>query len=174
MIEMISYRLAKGLKDNIPHHPASMDVFRFSIAAIINALSIIIFTLLISLWTDKINEATIVLIAFAILRQVSGGIHLNSGDKCVLVTTLLFTAITFTGYLKDYTMIMTVLSMILALIYAPSRIENQSRIDPKHYPFLKLLSIIIIATNLLIDSSVLAATFFVQCLTLIKIKGVNK
>jgi accessory gene regulator B len=74
----------------------------------------------------------------------------------------------------EYILLLNILSLLLAFLYAPSRIENQSKIDPKHYPKLKVVSIIIIATNFLFMSSVLAAVFFVQCLTLIKMKGVKK
>lgn len=174
MIENISQRLATGLKNRVPHHPASVAVFRFTIAVLINTIAIIILTLSIGFWTGNFEEVCIILVSFALLRAVSGGIHLKSGDKCVVVTTALFTTISIIDISQWVVFTLNSLSILLAYIYAPSRIEKQSKIDPKHYPKLKLLSIIIIATNFLFMSSILAVTFFVQCLTLIKLKEVKR
>lgn len=170
MIENIAYRLAVGLKNRVPNHPTSINVFRFTFAALINAFSIIILTLGISFFTGKTVEAIVILTSFAVLRGVSGGIHLKSGDKCVVVTTTLFTVISLIDLTKTVVVLLNGISVVLAYLYAPSRIEKQSRIDPKHYPKLKYVSILIIATNFLVMSSVLAVTMFVQCVLLIKLK----
>lgn len=174
MIENISQRLAVGLKNRVPNHPASAAVFRFTIAVLINTIAIITLTLFIGLWTGRFKEVCIILTSFALLRLVSGGIHLKSGDKCVVVTTALFTTISLIDISEWAVFFLNALSILLAYLFAPSRIEKQSKLDPKHYPKLKFLSIIIIATNFLFLSSILAVTFFVQCLTLIKLKEVKR
>ncbi|SLJ98019.1 MULTISPECIES: accessory gene regulator ArgB-like protein [unclassified Paenibacillus] len=174
MIENISQRLAVGLKKRVPDHPASIAVFRFTIAVLINTVAIILLTISIGLWTGRFKEVCVILVSFALLRVVSGGIHLKSGDKCVVVTTALFTAISLIDMSDWAVFSLNSLSILLAYLFAPSRIEKQSKIDQKHYPKLKFLSIILIATNFLFMSSILAVTFFVQCITLIKLKEVKR
>ena len=174
MIENISQILAVGLKNRVPHHPASVAVFRFTIAVLMNTLAIIVLTLSIGFWIGHFKEVCIILVSFALLRAVSGGIHLKSGDKCVVVTTALFTTISIVDISHWVVFSLNSLSILLAYLYAPPRIEKQSKIAPKHYPKLKFLSILIIATNFLFMSSILAVTFFVQCLMLIKLKEVRR
>uniref|UniRef100_UPI00403F44A4 accessory gene regulator B family protein n=1 Tax=Paenibacillus sp. FSL K6-1318 TaxID=2975291 RepID=UPI00403F44A4 len=131
-------------------------------------------SLFIGLCIGKLKEIITIMISFAILRSTSGGIHLKSGDKCVVVTTVLFTVISLIDLSTVLILLLNSLSILLAFMYAPSRIEEQSKIDPIHYPKLRILSIIIIATNFLFMSSVIAIAFFVQCLTLIKLKEVKQ
>lgn len=174
MIENISQRLAVGLKKRVPDHPASIAVFHFTIAVLINTIAIILLTISIGLWTGRFKEVCVILISFALLRSISGGIHLKSGDKCVVVTTVLFTTISLINIGEWLVFSLNFLSILLAYLFAPSGIEKQSKIDPEHYPKLKFLSIIFIATNFFFMSSILAVTFFVQCLTLIKLKEVKR
>ncbi|MEC0168141.1 accessory gene regulator B family protein [Paenibacillus graminis] len=171
MIDRTALMMAQGIKDKIPDHPASIAVLKFSIAIIINTVSIITLTLLVSIFTGNTKEAAIALIAFAILRQVSGGKHLNSNISCILVTTTLFTAISFVEMNSLWTKILTVLSLVLVLLFAPSSIEKQSRIPKKYYPLLKVISSLLIIMSFYISVPALTLTFFIQSLTLIPLKG---
>ncbi|QWU13378.1 accessory gene regulator B [Paenibacillus sophorae] len=174
MIDKAALYIATGIKRRIPNHPASVNVLAFSLGFVINTLSIIILSLLISLFTKRTDEITVLLIAFALLRQVSGGFHLNSGVKCVLFTSTIFTLVSLFQLNEVGILILNIISMILILIYAPTDIEKQSRIKRKYYPLLKIISVILISTSFFISSSSLALAFFLQSLTLIRLKGGDK
>lgn len=133
MIDKISNILAIRIKKSIPDHPATEEVLKFSLGIILNAVSIITLTLLVSIGTGRTISALIALIGFAILRQLTGGLHLQSGTWCVLVSTLLFTGISLIHLSDGATTIITVLALIVVIVLAPKGIERQSRIDPKHF-----------------------------------------
>ncbi|WP_370511654.1 accessory gene regulator B family protein, partial [Paenibacillus odorifer] len=50
-------------------------------------------SLLISILTGKTSEVIIIILSFALLRQLSGGYHIKSSDGCVIFTVFLFTLI---------------------------------------------------------------------------------
>jgi accessory gene regulator B len=168
MIQEISMRLALRLKNAVPDHPRSAEVLKYGISFVINTFSIIALSLIISIFTGRTAEVGAALISYALLRQVSGGLHLKSGMLCIIVSTAGITALSLVQLEQSYLWAVTSVSLVLALIYAPSRIEKQTKIPARFYPMLKLLSMLIIASNFLFNSSVLAAAFFVQCLTLIR------
>lgn len=171
MINSAALFIAKKIKSVVPEHPSSVNVLKFAIALVINAVAIISLSLIISLFTGKTLEVVQALISFAALRQVSGGKHINSGIWCVAVSTGIMTAVSYAIFTTVVSMILTIASLILILIYAPSGIERQSRIPKRYYPLLKLISFLLVASNFLIQADVLSITFFIQALLLIKIRG---
>ncbi|KGE16250.1 accessory gene regulator ArgB-like protein [Paenibacillus wynnii] len=170
MIDRAALLIATKIKEKVPDHQASVAVMKFSLEIVINTVSIIFFTLLVSIFTGNTKEAAIALISFAVLRQVSGGKHLNSSVSCILITTTMFTAITFVNINTFWQLTLNILSLILVLVYAPSRIEKQSRISRKYYPLLKVISSIIIISSFLISNPTLTLTFFVQSFSLINLR----
>ncbi|MGW8956226.1 accessory gene regulator ArgB-like protein [Paenibacillus sp. NPDC055715] len=168
MIETMAFKLANQIKRTVPDHPASIPVLKYALALIINASMIIVLTLLASFFTGRTAEAVMILVAFALLRQMSGGIHLKTGMACVVVTSVAFTAISCISLHSWWTNLFTGLSLLLVLCFAPSRIEKQSRIPSRFYPLLRLLSSLLVCTNFVIGSSVVAVAFLIQSLTLIR------
>lgn len=168
MIQRIAHHLAIRINRVVPDHPVSVAVMEFSLSAILNAVFIIGLSMIISLFTGRAAEVLTVLIAFAILRQASGGIHLKDGMLCIIVSTVGVTLLSFAEFNTTVVMVLNIISIILIAVFAPSRIDGQTRIPQRFYPLLKLVSILIVATNLIITSSVLSAAFFIQSLTLIR------
>lgn len=168
MIESIALKIATRIKATAPEHPASINVLKFSLALILNAVFIITLTLGISLFTGRTEESAIILVSYAVLRQLSGGLHLKSGLQCVFVTTASFTVMSLIDLSPHGLQLANIVSLILVLIFAPSNIENQSRIKKKHYPKLKLLSALLVLINVGIASPAIAISFLVQSLTLIR------
>ena len=169
MINRLAQLIAVRIKLVVPDHPASVNVLRYSISFFLNALFIIIISLILALGTHRIPETAIVLTAFAVLRQVSGGAHLKSGTLCVIVSTTLITVLSFMSFLNNsYIFWINVTSLLLVSLFSPSRIDHQTRIQVRYYPLLKCLSILIVCSNFLIGSSVLASTFLAQSITLIR------
>lgn len=169
MIEAIAQKLAVNIKNTVPNHPASVNVLRFALAAILNGVFIVSFSLIISLFTHRTIEAVIVLISFAVLRQMSGGIHLKSGLACVIVSTGGVTLLSLIEIHNNELIVwINAINVVLALLFSPSRIEKQTRIKPKYFPLLKISTTLVVAANFYISSSVLTVTFLLQCLTLIR------
>jgi len=173
MVNTLAKRLAIGIKQVVPEAPQSVEVLSYALSFILNALYIIGASLLISLFTGKVQEVIIVLIGYALLRQVSGGIHLKSGTLCIIISTAGATALSFVSFNHNVLLLVTAISLLLALVYAPSRIDKQTRIPSKYYPLLKLISLVIISSSFFIGSAVLASAFLLQSLTLIRKKEVQ-
>jgi len=62
-----------------------------------------------------------------------------------------------------------ILSILILLFKAPDGIEKISRIDPKYYPLLKVISVVLVASDFFIHSSLLSAVFLTQALTLLQV-----
>ncbi|MFC5649873.1 accessory gene regulator B family protein [Paenibacillus solisilvae] len=168
MIEALANKLATNIKIKVPDHPASVNVLKFALAALLNGAFIVVFSLIISLIIGTLPATILVLISFAVLRQMSGGIHLKSGIACVLTSITGVILLSLADINKNAIFVVNIVNIILALTFSPSGIEKQTRIKPKYFPLLKISSTLLVAVNIYINSPVLAATFFVQCLTLIR------
>ncbi|GIO57949.1 accessory gene regulator B family protein [Paenibacillus cineris] len=173
IIEAVSLRIAEGIKRQVPEHKSSVNVLKHAISIVLNVVLIVAATLIVSLFTGNTKEAAIALVSFALLRQFSGGLHLKTGISCVLVTTALFTAISYIDLSVMYLQILNALSLLLVLIYVPCKIEKQSRIPKKYYPVLRVICAVMVLASMLIQSPTLAVTFFVQALSLIHRKEVR-
>ncbi|MEK3787527.1 accessory gene regulator ArgB-like protein [Paenibacillus sp. FSL K6-1230] len=167
MIESLSLRLANHIKSVVPEHPASVAKLKFSLAIGINMSFIIALTLLISVVTDRTKEVIIIMLAFAILRQMTGGFHLKTGMGCVYASTILMTVLSYISFDYIWTIGATVISMLLILLLAPAGIEKQSRIPQTYYPVLKWSSFVLVGVNLLVASPLIAIAVFAQSLTLV-------
>jgi len=172
MIEALSWKLAKSLKAQNPDHPSSVAILKHSISFLLNTGFTIGTTLLVTIFTGKFIEAVIVLISYATLRQFSGGVHLKSGTLCVVISSAGATVLSFSDFGKPTVTVINCIALALAAIYAPSKLET--RISKGKYPRLKVISIAIIASNFFFNSPVLASTFLVQSLTLIRRGGENR
>ncbi|MNF95181.1 putative regulator protein [compost metagenome] len=170
MIDALSMELARKIKAKVPDHPSSIEVLKYSLSFILNALFIVALTMIIALVTGHELQAALALVAFAILRQLSGGLHLKSGTICILITTILMTALSYSKFNSHITVWLTVISLGLVLVFAPSNLNKQTNFPKKFYPYLKIISLLMVSINLLIQSDVLAGTFLVQALTLIRIR----
>ncbi|WP_052098409.1 accessory gene regulator ArgB-like protein [Paenibacillus stellifer] len=168
MIEQLSAYTAAAIKRAVPDHPASEAVLKYALEGIFNALFIITLSLIISAITGRVGEAATLLAAFAGLRQITGGIHLKSGTLCVLVSTANVTLLSFVSLSTPLFFFGQTASLILILLFAPSRIERQSRFPKSWYPLLKVMGAVLVLANFWIHSSMITAAFFVQSLTLIR------
>ncbi|PWV92037.1 accessory gene regulator B [Paenibacillus cellulosilyticus] len=171
MLLYLSNKIAVYIKNVVPDHPASVAVLRYSLSFILNTVLIILLTLGMSFVTGRTKEAVIILTAFALLRQVSGGIHLKSGDLCIIVTSAAFTIMSLIDLGSEPIFLLNLFSLLLVLLFSPSRIDRQTRIPKKYYPLLKIISAAFVLTNFYWASATLAITFFAQAATLIRLKG---
>ncbi|WP_169306766.1 accessory gene regulator ArgB-like protein [Cohnella pontilimi] len=168
MIDAISRKLAVNIKQANPEHPASVEVMRYAIASILNLVATILISIVAAYFFDHVANTVLALAAFLSLRMISGGRHLDSSVGCLLLTVALSNIIPFL-HLPDTTIyILTSVSIVIAFFFAPCNMERTNRIPKRFYPLLKYLSMLYIASNLLILSTTICICFFIQCLTIIQ------
>ncbi|MFC5528448.1 accessory gene regulator B family protein [Cohnella yongneupensis] len=165
--------MAVGIKNIVPESPQSVEVLSYSLSFILNFIFVVGLSLIISIFTGYTIEVIIALVSYALLRQASGGYHLESGMLCVAVSTLGITMFAFSDYNLVATRWVTAGALILCLIFAP-QVKNHIRIPERYYPLLKVLALLMVTSNFLFDSPVMATAFFVQGLTLISVKEVRR
>jgi accessory gene regulator B len=121
--------------------------------------------LVISVITGDFVNAIVAVLAFPALRYFSGGFHLNSAAACNIISATLVMIAIYTPVNYWYTgIILNLLSMIILFVYAPSGIKK-SKLPKSSYPFLKVIAVAIVSTNLLFQSPVLSIVFFLQAIT---------
>lgn len=167
MIEAAAWRIATHIKTVVPDHPASIERLNHSLIIIINFFSVVGLSLVGALFTGKGQEVAMLLLCFGILRQLTGGLHLESSTWCAVATAGAATALSFVALNDMWINILTLASMALVLLLGPSGIEQQTIIPPKFFPLLKVLGTLLVASNFFFVSSIAAVAFFVQALTLV-------
>jgi len=165
IIDRSALYLAKAIRRNNPN-AASEAVLNFSLVIVINTISTILLVILFCSITGHLLEGIIAMASFAILRNFSGGIHLKSSIYCTIISAgslILFAHITLSYFYIGFSM--DIVTIILLLLYAPDGFENRSRLNPKYYPLLKVASILVVAANFYIQSSVISFSLLTQALT---------
>lgn len=168
-VERLAETLAKSIFNNYPNSSSTIPVLRYALIAVINQLITISLVLIISALTGDILSGLTVIIAFPILRYVSGGLHLQSSNLCnILTATFMLLAI----YMRiDYWyngLVLNIVSIVILAINAPSGIKR-SKLDKKYYPVLKVIAISVVSMNFIFQSHVLAVIFLIQSLTTTKL-----
>ncbi|GED68455.1 hypothetical protein BRE01_21570 [Brevibacillus reuszeri] len=168
MIEAIALRIATGIKRINPEVPQSVERMEYALIILLNGVTVIIASLLIGAILGTLKATIIFLVAFALLRQVSGGYHLSSALGCAIVSITLAAVVPLIPVTDKLCQIMSGISLILVAWFAPSKIENQSRIPSKYYPLLKAISIAIVLASVFIAWPIITKALFVQSLFLIR------
>lgn len=158
----IARSIRKNYKDS-----GSEEVLTYSLIILLNGISIVFIVSMVGLVTGHFLESITALFVYALLRYFSGGVHLNSSITCIVVSTILLISIAHVPLSYWHTgLLMNITSLIIILLLAPKGLENVSRISPKYYPLLKLISAAIICSNFLLHSDVLTLAFFTQAVLL--------
>lgn len=171
MIESIANRMAVGLKRRVPEHPASVEVLAYAFNFTLNTSLTIIIALTAATILNQFWESIIVMCSFALLRMVSGGYHFKSANACIIASALGANLIPFIHLPSDTILWINFICLALVLVFAPSRIEHQTRIPKKYFPLLKVISGGMVSANFIMMSPLVAVTFFVQSLSLISRRG---
>lgn len=168
IIDKAALSLARKIHENYPQG-SSEAVLKYSLSLLINTFSAIVIVLLICLFTGHIAQACVVIAAFTALRYFSGGLHMSSSVACCTFSVICFAILSHIQFNYDTFrtgVVLNLAAIVILLKTAPKGIENVSSVDPKYYPVLKLISVLVVASNFVIQSSVLSAVFIVQaCLT---------
>lgn len=169
MITWLAGKIANYLSKH-NDNSVSKEILSYSLILIINTLSVFVLSsaIYVTFW-GKFYDIIVTMASFGLLRSISGGYHLKSGLLCIIVSSTLMLGIAYTSqFIRDYITILSLISIFLILLFAPSKIENQTNIPKKYYGILKILSASLVLINdVFINDSAIALSFFVQSLSLI-------
>lgn len=147
--------------------PASVPVLQYALHIVFNTLGGVLLSLLVGWLTGNIGATALTLVAFAILRFLTGGYHLKSGMACVIVSAAIISAIPHVGLPEFWTYIVTAAALVITAIKAPANYDKYARMPKRYYPLLKLIACGVIAVNFAVGSEVLAITYIIQALLLL-------
>lgn len=157
-IELIASKFANKLKVWNPQITAHTEDIRFGAAYYINYYSVIIISLCIGLITGQFLNTGLSLISLGLLRKYTGGFHFKSLTVCVLITVGIVSVI---PHISINLVSLQVLNIISLSIVCFSRSIGSKE---------KMISLMIIMTNIIFASPVIALSFFVQAIQLINLR----
>lgn len=147
---LASYIATKFFNENDKY---PKEIYIYGIELLISSLISTSVILLIGLLTKTFCESIIFLISFSAIRVYTGGYHSMTYLRCNIISASSYIAIVvFLYLLRDYVANPTVLligyllTMLLALVFAPVKHENKelSESDIKKYKLLSLLMITVV------------------------------
>jgi len=144
----------------------SVAVIEYAMKIVTNAVSIAGLTLIIGLLTGELERTANMLIVFAAFRFITGGYHLKSGIFCVIVSTAALSLTPLVNLSDMMTNLCTAIACIVVAVFAPSNFDKYAWLSKRHYPKLKVLALVIVSSNFLIGSDILALTYILQAVLL--------
>src|SRR5690606_34134103 len=156
IIDQTAMYLARSIRKHNPQ-AASEAILKYALISVLNTVGVIAIVLSVCLFTGHFLDALIALTTYPLLRYFSGGVHLRSSVSCTVISSIVMILVANIHTWIPYHSIgfyMTIAAIMIALLLAPSGISNKiSRIDEKYYPILKLIAVLIIASNFYFQSS---------------------
>jgi accessory gene regulator B len=170
MISKLAHRTAIELKRRNPKNPNSIAKLHFALHIVYNVVFTLLTSLVIALILGHFLSTLSVLASSYVLRRYSGGYHMSNSWECITLTVILSNVVPYVS-LNLWTIItLNIISLILILVYAPSRIEEDTNIPKEKYGKLKLISFSIVSISMFLLSSLIAVTFFLQSVSLIRLR----
>lgn len=172
LIDKVSITVATILFNNsYKNKHISLEKLIFGLNVAINTMTTIIILRLLVTYCGLSDTIFQSIQAFGTLRVLTGGYHIKSGDLCVLVSVLMFITISFIDVNNAFFIVISILSFLLVLTYAPSNIPKQAKYFVKYSKPLKIIALSVILYDIFIlKSYVVSIAFFAQSLTLISNK----
>lgn len=175
MINNIVNNASRKLVDRFPNELPPYGITRYGIKFIVSNILPITLLLLVGWSLNIYNNVLISILSFSVLRLSSGGYHSKYPELCLIYSSILIIAIASVGkILNGFEWMFSIATLILVLIYAPSNIENQTKILRKHYKYLKYISILTVALGTIVKDPIVSCSMFAQSLLLIRLKGGDK
>ncbi|MBD2845718.1 accessory gene regulator B family protein [Paenibacillus sp. IB182496] len=168
MLERLSVRLASRIRAEVPDHPRSEAVLAYGLKLMFNTAATLLLGVLLGMLLGMLSRVLLALGAFALLRVLSGGYHFRSALVCVIVSSVGAAVLAYVQLSPAAVAALNGINALLVLGYAPSGIERQSRIPAAWYPHLRAASLLIVLSNFWFQSPLLAATWFLQAVSLLR------
>lgn len=167
MISRASTRIAEFIRNN-NEQAASLAVLHFAIFIFLNAVLVTVMILGISAITGRFAEAVLLIASYVVLRFFSGGMHLPTSTLCNFFSTAMMLVLVHLpiGF-WNAGLVLTVIAFVIVLLYAPTKdIMHLNKLGPKYTIHFKIASIVLIASNFLIQSPIMALAFIAQSISL--------
>ncbi|RXZ83331.1 accessory regulator AgrB [Paenibacillaceae bacterium] len=171
-MNILAYKVACAIKNANPEETQSVAVMQYALGIIFNTLFSLLAALLIGLFTGQFLDTAIAFLTFVTIRMLSGGFHLKSAWACNIATIVLCTVIPHAAILitSSSVMILNIISLISMVLLAP-RPDHNTRIPPKWFPLLKMLSVLVVILNFFLAYPVIGLVLAAQSFTLYYWKG---
>jgi len=163
-------KLALAIKSKAPDETASVEVLKFALITLFNGTISLVGCLIVGALTGKLKETLIVLCAFAVMRFLAGGYHFRSPVTCFLFSVASLSALPHIPVPAGSHLYLSLASIVLLLLFAPSDIKGKTRIPEKYFLYLKLLSILLVCGNIFLESELLLKAFFTASLLTINFR----
>ncbi|TVY09896.1 accessory gene regulator B family protein [Paenibacillus cremeus] len=163
----MAYGLAVLVKKWDKESDVEVEWLQYGLSLWLNYIFVITFTITIGLIIGShFLDIILAIFCFALLRRYSGGLHVNSSEMCVLISTIILTTIPLIKVTEQTALIMSIVSIVILFIGAPLTYKVKANWQSKVYLKLKFISILIVLLNLLtINYETITVAFFVQSLT---------
>lgn len=163
----LANKIAVAIKMKNPEETHSIEMMQYSLGIILNTLLIVIATATFGLLTGHFTQFMTFLLSCSLLRLTSGGFHLKTATACNIFSILLCTLTPyFFSFSGPILLLVNIASLLIMLLFAPNPDKN-ARIPTRLFPFLKIISVLLVSLNFFIHSSVIGLAFIVQSLTVI-------
>ncbi|PCN42312.1 hypothetical protein B9C88_21685 [Brevibacillus laterosporus] len=168
MIEKLSHFFAVKIYEANPDtdRKESIDVLSYSLSITLNYLLVFSFSLLIGYSTNEFVSTIISMISFIVLRIFSKGYHAKSLTTCFILTTAIIVMIPHVK-VQEYMDVINIVNVFLVLVLAPNASYEEEVISKKRVYLLKGISLVIVLSNFIISSHIVALSFFAQSLLLL-------
>ena len=166
MIEAWAEKLAVSIKNSNEKQTGSVAVMQYALIIVINFLIPYSAAALVGLLTGQFTETLLAIAAFVLIRSVSGGYHLQSSTWCMVATLLVVALPPHLPFPQDGILYTSLFSLLLFAIFAPANIRGYARMPEKYFPLMKLVSLVLVGSNLILQSPTLAIIFLLQGISL--------
>lgn len=166
IIEAWSEKIAVSIKNANDKETVSVGVMKFALIILFNFSIPFLLSLGIGVVSGTFKGTLLAIIAFAILRMLSGGYHFKSSNVCMLSMVVVAVVPPYIHLLEIWTLILTIISLVLVLLLAPSNMRGYHRMPEKYYPLMKIASALLVSSNFLIASEIMALVFTIQAISL--------
>lgn len=168
MVDRFSNQLAVSINRNATN-ASSVAVLQYALSVLLNFLIFVCIVLIICIATGRITDGLAAIIAFPMLRYFSGGLHFRSANVCNVVSSLLVLLAIYAPVSYWYNgLVFNMIAVLVLTAYAPSGIKK-SKLPPRFYPVLKLIAVLIVCSNFLIQSPLIATVFLIQSITIMPV-----
>lgn len=168
MIERLAERAALAIHRIDPQRTASVPVLRYGFIVCLEGALIAALTAAIGWVAGKPGETLLTLALFVAIRQMSGGFHFRSSTLCIAFSTALLSLLPHIPLPERAPLYLTLCGLASFAAFAPSGIKGRTRISEKNYKWLKIISLIFISINLLMQYEIFAKVIITQALLIVK------
>lgn len=167
MFDNWSLSAATWIKQQNPDQTASVAVLQFALIGILNSLLIFVIIIFFGVISGHLWDSFLASIFFVVLHFFSGGYHFKSALLCTIFSSSMI-ILSYSFSINDNWLFgITIFTILILIIFAPSNIENHARIPKSYFPLLKIISICIVLTNLFLLNSAVGLALLFQALLVI-------